>query len=102
MITKHRKILNLIVEIRNAHPEMENIFLYGSCLNFHIILRTVFPEAIAYYNVDHIITKIDGKHYDITGQVLNTKGYLPFSDYYDKKGASRAFKQMYNANYQIK
>jgi hypothetical protein len=75
---------------------MEKIFLFGSCLNFHLILRSIFPEAKPYYNVDHIITEIDGKYYDITGQVFDIKGFLPYHEYYNKKQMSRSFTQMYN------
>lgn len=92
-MTKHRQVLNLISLIRKSHPDMVNIFTRGSCLNFFLILHSIYPEAEPYYNIDHIITKIDNKYYDITGQV-NPKGYYPFSQIYNKKRTSRAFKQM--------
>jgi len=95
--TKHRKILNLISEIRYSHEDMIEIYTRGSCLNFHIILRTIFPRAVPWFNIDHIITEIDGKFYDITGSVSN-KGYRPFTEYYNKCGLSRSFKQMYRPN----
>lgn len=72
---------------------MTDIFTLGSCLNFHLILKTVYPEAKPLYNIDHVLTEIDGKCYDITGCV-NCKGYSKFSEYYDKKRISRAFSQM--------
>ena len=75
---------------------MENIFSYGSCLNLFIILRNIFPEAKPYFNIDHIITKIDNKFYDIKGTVLNIKGYEPYEKFFDKKGLNRSFTQMYN------
>lgn len=92
-MTKHLEILNFISEIRNSHSRMVDIFSLGSCLNFYLILRKVYPESIPLYNIDHVVTKIDGRCYDITGCV-SCKGYLPFSEYYDKKGISRSFKQM--------
>lgn len=97
--TKRQKILNLISEIRNSHSQMVNIYTGGGCLNFHLILRSVFQEAKPYYNGDHIITEIEGKYYDITGVVYNRGEYLPFEGYYDKKGTRRAFNQMYRAEY---
>lgn len=99
-MTKKRQILNIISEIRNSHSYMENIFLYGSCMNFYMILKSIFPESRPWYNVDHVITEIDGTFYDITG-VVSGKGFLPFSEYYDKKGTSSAFKQMYNGEFEI-
>ena len=47
-----------------ANKDMEDIFLNGSCLNLYLILRNIFPEAVPYYNSDHIITKIDDRFYD--------------------------------------
>jgi hypothetical protein len=99
-MTKHREILNLISEIRNSHSQMVNIFTLGSCLNFHLILRKIYPDAIPLYNIDHVITKIGGKCYDITGCVP-CKGFFPFSECYRKKGIKRAFKQMYKSEYSI-
>ena len=80
---------------------MENIFLYGSCMNMFCILRTVYPNAKAWYNANHIITEIEGKFYDITGEVKKGN-HLPFTSYYNKRRTSRAFTQMYNAEYIVK
>lgn len=80
---------------------MSNIFNYGSCMNLFCILRVLYPEAKAYYNQDHIITEIGGIYYDIEG-VANPRGYTLFTEWYNKERTSRAFKQMYNANYKIK
>ena len=56
---------------------MVNIFSNGSCYNFHLILKCVYPESIPYYNIDHIITKIDNIFYDINGSIEDTNGYYP-------------------------
>lgn len=79
---------------------MVNIFTKGSCLNFYLILRTVYPNAIPWYNQDHIVTEIDGRFYDITGSVSN-EGYLKYSEFYNKKRMIKSFKQMYKHNYKI-
>lgn len=94
-MTKQRRILNLISEVRNSCGVMEYIFLNGSCINMFCILRCIYPEARPWFNIDHVITEIDGKFYDITGQV-SSKGYRPFAEFYNKRRASRAFTQMYN------
>lgn len=101
MISKKRKILNIITEIRNSHPEMKDMFMNGSCLNLHMILRAMFPEAEPYYNVDHVITKIDDSYYDIRGVVLIIGGYDKLSSFYKKKKSSRAFSQMYKYVYKF-
>lgn len=104
--TKHHTIINLITEIRNSHSQMKNIFLYGSCLNLFCILHTIYPEARAWFNIDHIITEIDGKYYDITGNLLqitvNKGNYMPFEQVHDKKGTSKSFRQMYKAEFKLK
>lgn len=99
-MTKHRKILNLISIIRESHSEIEKIYTKGSCLNFFLILHSIYPESEPYYNVDHVITKIDNKFYDITGCVSG-KGYSKFSNFYNKKRISRAFTQMLKYQYAI-
>lgn len=100
-MSKHTKILEIITEIRNSHSEMSNIFSKGSCLNFHIILKAIFSNAQAFYNSDHIITKIGIKYYDINGEVLNIENYIPFEDYFIEKKKQIVIKEMYNNEYKI-
>lgn len=73
------KITTLLSELRNSNPIIQDIFLNGSCCNLYFILKAVYPSAEAYYNHEHVITKIDGKFYDITGEV-SSKGYSPIGD----------------------
>jgi hypothetical protein len=94
-ISKHQKIINQLSLFRDAHPQIKEIFLNGSCINLFMILKSFYPEAVPYYNIDHIITRIGASYYDITGRV-NPKGYSPFTNFYNKKGTSRAFAEMYN------
>ncbi|MCE7039200.1 hypothetical protein [Dyadobacter sp. CY312] len=91
---KHRQILRLIAEIRGSHSEMKNIFLFGSCLNLFKILRTVFPEAKAWFDLNHVITEIDGRFYDITGQVQK-KNHIEITQIFgSKRRTSRSFSTM--------
>jgi hypothetical protein len=71
----HKKILELITEINNSNPIMKDIFLNGSCFNFYHILKVVFNDAEPYCNIDHVITKINDKYYDITGEITDINGY---------------------------
>jgi hypothetical protein len=97
LISKHQRILNLLALIRDAHPAIKPIFLYGSCLNLFCILRALYPEAEAYSNQNHVLTKIDGKYYDITGRVvpIESDNYKPFTSFHSKRRTSRAFIWMY-------
>lgn len=70
-----------IRRIRESHSQMTNIFLHGSCLNFHMILRAFYPEAEAWVNNFHVITKIGNRFYDITGEIIDASRYLPFKNY---------------------
>lgn len=47
---------------------MVTIYTSGSCYNFFFILKSVFPDAELYDNLDHGITKIGDKFYDINGE----------------------------------
>jgi hypothetical protein len=66
---KHRKILRFIKAIRESVRGAELIYTHGSCYQFYLILKSIIPEAKAYYNSDHVITKIGERFYDITGEV---------------------------------
>lgn len=99
-MTKHRQILNTISLIRDSHSNMIDIFTKGSCLNLFLILHSIYPEAKPLFNIDHVITEIDNRCYDITGQV-SKKGYSPFSEYYNKKGISKSFSQMLKYDYRL-
>ena len=101
-MTKHRKILNIIYNIRESHSSMVDIFTKGSCINMFLILHSIFPEAIPYSNNDHIVTKIDDRLYDINGVVLNTDNYIPYSSYYNKKTFNRQFKSIYTNELKLK
>ena len=62
--------------LRNLHPELEWKCLHGSCFRLYLLLKEVWPDAEAWTNVNHVITKIDGRFYDIRGEVAST-GYTP-------------------------
>lgn len=83
-MAKHKKVLSLIQEISNANPIMQDIFLAGSCLNFYFILKNVFPEAEAYFDHGHVITKIENRFYDISGEITDLTDYKPIGDWFTK------------------
>jgi len=67
------KIEKFIESIRNSFEDSIKVYTQGSCYEFYLILKQVFPKAIAYYNEDHVITRIGNKYYDITGEVKKEK-----------------------------
>jgi hypothetical protein len=56
--------INDLRQVTNADELYE-----GKCREFSKWLRTFFPEGEVYCDCNHVITKIDGKFYDVTGEV---------------------------------
>lgn len=71
----------LIELIRNSFEGSVLVYTRGSCYKLYKILKALYPSAIGYYNSDHVITEIDGKFYDITGEVLLTN-HLNIDEHY--------------------
>lgn len=72
----HTKIESFIAALRDSFIGSQQVYTQGSCYHLYLILKEVFPEALPYYDGDHVITKIDGKYYDITGEVSCSSGML--------------------------
>jgi len=62
-------IESFIAKVRDSFIGSQQVYTEGSCYHFYLILKEVFPDAEPFYDEDHIVTKIDGKFYDITGEV---------------------------------
>lgn len=65
------------------------IYQYSACYNFYLILKQIYPEAepIECWNDEegeslHIISKIDGRYFDITGLTFieEYKKMIPISE----------------------
>lgn len=67
-----------IATIRDSFIGSQEVYTKGSCYHFYLILKKVFPSAEAYYNINHVITKIDSKYYDITGEVYKDIEFTKF------------------------
>jgi len=73
----------IIKRIRDSYIHSTTIYTQGGCYQFYLILKEIFPQSICWYDsiVGHIITEIDGKFYDITGEVcLPDKSYVLSSE----------------------
>ena len=71
-------IEKFISAIRDSFIGSQQVYTEGSCFQFYLILKSIFPETECYFDEDHAITKIDNKFYDITGEV---RGDLTFYKY---------------------
>lgn len=63
----------LLSAIRDLHPDLVRQCLNGSCFKLFILLKEVYPDAVAYYDGDHVITKIGDRFWDIRGEVLKDR-----------------------------
>ncbi len=73
-LTRQRQILSQIEAIRNSRADNAHYFSNGGCWQFFEILRAFYPEAQPWTDGDHVVTRIDGKLYDIGGTVYEPMG----------------------------
>jgi len=73
---QHKVIIKFIKVIRESFPDAPIAYTFGGCYGLYTILKAVFPGAKAYFteNVDHILTKIDGRFYDVYGWYVDVEG----------------------------
>ena len=69
----NRQLIEAIRVLRHSHRSVCNIFTEGACYEFYKFLKIIYPQSEAYYNGNHVYTKIDGEFYDITGRVPFTE-----------------------------
>jgi len=77
-------IKETIKAIRESFEGSVEIYTNGSCYGFYKILKSIYPHATAYYDSDHVITKIYDKYYDITGEV-EIGNHIPIQGNYNEK-----------------
>ena len=74
-------MLLFINALRQTDRYIEMIYMNGACYQFHLLLKTFFPESKPYISKekDHVITKYAGRNYDITGEVSGN-WYTPMTE----------------------
>lgn len=87
--------VQLITAIRESFIGAEQVYMNGSCVLFFRILKTVYPAALPYWSATHkhMITHLDGKFYDITGEVEHESSYKLDDDEYSSVPVCVAFPQ---------
>lgn len=90
-----KNVERFISIIRDSFIGSQEVYTQGSCYHFYLILKEVFPTAIAYYDRNHIVSKIDDKFYDITGEVEFSTKSLQFLYKFDNL-PSYSLKMPYN------
>lgn len=71
LITSPGTMLFFINSLRETDTYIADIYLNGGCYQFHLLLKKLAPRCKPYINKgkSHVITKYQGKYYDITGEV---------------------------------
>lgn len=85
MVPTEENILAFIQTIRDSFIGSVEIYTRGSCYQFYTILKQVVPWATPYYDSNHVITEINGKFYDITGEVKKER-HLLMAEHYPEPG----------------
>ncbi len=91
----HEQILLFLAELRDAFPGSEEVFTRGSCFRLYRMLRVICPDAECWYDMDHAITRIGGRWYDITGEVSPGR-HEPLSAAYGRDQARRLLELRYS------
>lgn len=66
-----RKLVRIIADIRDSHPDIERLYLEGQCYNFCRILRTICNnQGEFYYSTaqGHAYFKYKNHYFDIRGK----------------------------------
>ena len=66
-LSKRPEPLEVIGAIRDSFADSTFVYTNGSCFSLYRILKTIFPEAEAWTDMDHVWTKIGEDFYDIYG-----------------------------------
>ncbi|MAY54534.1 MAG: hypothetical protein CMQ37_01545 [Gammaproteobacteria bacterium] len=71
MSTRHIYIEEFIAILRESDPHIKGLFTHGSCYRFVKLLQSLFPNVVPMISADgnHAAAELDGKLYDITGEI---------------------------------
>lgn len=87
--------LIIINALRKSDSYIVHIFKEGSCYRFYEFLTVIYPDAFPYINQkeDHVVTKINGRLYDITGMISKKEeaNYSPINYAQMKKAKKWSF-----------
>lgn len=64
-------MIQFLKELKYSYYLNAKIYTEGSCFRLYKIIKTIYPQANPYYShiEGHWITEIDGKYYDINGEI---------------------------------
>lgn len=69
-----------IERIREIWPDGYEEMSFG-CFKFAALLKAIYPAARARYDGGHVITEIEGRCYDIDGQLPDASDFIEIDDF---------------------
>lgn len=65
-----KDVIRFLDALRASHQDMETVFTQGQCYNLFLLMRTVWPEAKAFYSMaeGHVYVEVGGAFFDIRGR----------------------------------
>lgn len=75
------RLSDFLHHLRQTHPDMVRIFSNGGCFQLYRMIKMFIPQAIAHYSQDagHVYVEVEGRFYDITGEVTPPEDAEPMS-----------------------
>lgn len=86
---KYNSVLAFINALKQIDSGIEDKCLCGSCFQLYLLLKTIWQDAEAWYDGDHVIIKIGELFYDIRGEVIPSKNHIKMQD--DELEFNRAY-----------
>lgn len=76
--TQNTQILEFLSLLRESFDGAERVYTEGSCYRLYLILKHLYPQAVALYDpiIGHVYIDIDRHVYDIKGEYLFEPGKL--------------------------
>ena len=78
-------MINTFLMRFHDYENVDDVFQKGCCYWFSMILHMRFPDSRIMYDqaFNHFVTEIDGRLYDITGDVTEKYNVIPWDEYSD-------------------
>jgi hypothetical protein len=73
------EVLGFIATLRDSFEGATTVYNQGSCYRLYLLLAQVFKDAQAWTDGNHVVTRIAGRFYDISGEVSGV-GFHPMSE----------------------
>ena len=83
---------NVLNFINTFNGRDKYYYTNGGCYGFFKKLKKEFPEAEGYYDSKHVITKIEDKFFDVTGEIEKSLKHISIEKYYGYDHMEKSFK----------